>query len=305
MRRQVSENDEEPVNLEVARLVVSGDSNTATDAATVAPDKAFFVKFFADRSRLEDSGKSRPRSRKEALRKLKNGQDDNDEDSEAAMDDFADQLAETMLKENDADADVDDTDYLDEQDVSIGREETTGQESATKKRGHSKSSAAMDFEDFVMEDQDNDDSELDLDNFSGEEEDDEDEDGEIFELQAYEEESDGPGDHGNLPQGKSQQKRAARGKKDKGRKKHHEDDSDDNGADFASADDYQEQMDAIIQEIQQLEGGIDSSDSKGRAAKPSSKDNSRRERSGNSKIDEKVKRNQRTDRNSRKKQKTG
>eukprot|EP01036_Dinobryon_divergens_P027227 gene27227-35958_t len=298
VRRQVSENDEEPINLEVARLVVSGDSKTATDAATVAPDKAFFVKFFADRSQLEDSGKSRPRSRKEALRKLKDGQDD--EDSEAAIDDFADQLAETMLKENDADVDVDDDDYGDEHD-SIGGEEPTGQDNS-KKRVRSKTSAAMDFEDFIMEDQDNDGSELDLDNFSGEEdEDDEDDDGEICELQAYEGESDGSEDNETLPKGKSQKKG---GKNDKRGKKHRDDDFDDNGADFASADDYQEQMDAIIQEIQQLEGK-DSADSKGRAAKPSNKDSSRHERSGNSKIGEKVSRDQRPDRKGKKKQKTG
>ena len=72
-----------------------------------------FVKFFTDRDRLQDSGKSRPRNRRETLRRLKKegGDLDGDGDSEAAMDDFADQLAEKMLQEGgDVDVDIDDED---------------------------------------------------------------------------------------------------------------------------------------------------------------------------------------------------
>ncbi len=292
MRKEVSESEEEPVNLEVARLVESGNSHSAADTATMAPDKAFFVKFFADRSRLEESGKSRPRSRKEALRRLRKGEDEqNDgEDSEAAIDDFADQLAEKMLKENDADVDIDDDDDADEH-GSIESKVTGEQQGNSKKR---KSSAAMDFEDFIQEEQDNEDSELDLDNFSGEEEE-EDEDGETFELQAYEDESD------SLVESKSQNKKIGKGKNDKGKKKKlqaADSDDDDADADFASADDYQEQMDAIIQEIQQLEG-VDAADSKSKVAKSSNRDRGHG-RSGSRVIGEKAKRDQRTGNKKRK-----
>ena len=123
---------EEPIN------TVDFSSMTEED---VSPEKMFFYKYFGDRQRLRDQGKSRNRSRRalkddaglnldgDAAGDAELGEEgldgarvSNFEDEEAEMDAFADKLALDMMKAHDknfGDPDFDDDEDDDDDDISV------------------------------------------------------------------------------------------------------------------------------------------------------------------------------------------
>ncbi|CAE7831156.1 CEBPZ, partial [Symbiodinium microadriaticum] len=99
-RRRSQAQSEDPVNV----LASSGHDGD------MAPDKAFFYKFFGDRNRLRAEGKSRNRSRhKKSEDDDEDGSDLGSDFGEDAIDRFADKLADDLMEDNDED-DVPDMD---------------------------------------------------------------------------------------------------------------------------------------------------------------------------------------------------
>jgi ribosome biogenesis protein MAK21 len=123
-RRRSQASAEDPMNL------LASSANADAGDSAVAPDKMFFYKFFGDRSRLRAEGKSRNRSRH---KKSEDDDDDDDDNSdlgsdfgEEAIDRFADKLADDLMQDNDdedLDVDIDeDDDDDDDDDVDYGAE---------------------------------------------------------------------------------------------------------------------------------------------------------------------------------------
>lgn len=115
----------------IAEEPLNAASFLKSSLSEVAPDKIFFHKFFGEKAKLLAEGKSRDRSK----RKKHDGDDEGDESDgdddgvdfdEKAIDKYATKLAEDMLRDNEDDADIDDDfsdfddDVEDKEDFSIG-----------------------------------------------------------------------------------------------------------------------------------------------------------------------------------------
>jgi ribosome biogenesis protein MAK21 len=209
----------------IAEEPLNAASFLKSSLSEVAPDKIFFHKFFGEKAKLLAEGKSRDRSK----RKKHDGDDEGDESDgdddgvdfdEKAIDKYATKLAEDMLRDNEDDADIDDDfsdfddDVEDKEDFSIGsasdEDESDGEEdfngSETLKGGKED---AYDSEG---------DSEIDS-LFSEEEEDD---------LALA------------FSEGGPTSKNGAKSKNTRGKRKSEE------MSDFASAEDYEETMEQIV-----------------------------------------------------------
>mmetsp|Transcript_26221 Transcript_26221/g.38852 ORF Transcript_26221/g.38852 Transcript_26221/m.38852 type:complete len:902 (-) Transcript_26221:36-2741(-) len=95
-RRRAQAAQEDPVN---------SSAFVHAQPSEIAPEKAFFYKFFGDRNRLRAEGKSRNRSKK---RQSEDDDDDDDDNSdlgsdfgEEEIDKFADRLAEDLMEDHD------------------------------------------------------------------------------------------------------------------------------------------------------------------------------------------------------------
>ena len=176
------------------------------EASDIAPEKEFFHKYFFDRSRLRDEGLSRNRSR----HKEKTG-DEEDADlsdfEEEEMDKFADKLAlDLMASAGNGPADIDD-----DEDFMDGEESGDDHESDDEEN--------VEMSAMMQEGMDSDEDDEDAEDFGDEfTEDDED-----FVDDFGEDSEDEP-----VPAKKS-------GKRKKG-----------GGSEFASAEDYEEEMEAIV-----------------------------------------------------------
>lgn len=188
----------------------------------IAPDKIFFHKFFGEKAKLLAEGKSRDRSK----RRKQNGDDDGDESDgdddevdfdEKAIDKYATKLAEDMLRDNEDLADIDD-DFSDF-DEDVDDKEDFNMDSASD----GDESDAMDFNDSGRN-EDNDESEID----SLVSDDDEDEDDDEDDLALA------------FSEGGPSVRKGSQVKNTKG-KRNAEDMSD-----FASADDYEDTMEQIV-----------------------------------------------------------
>lgn len=270
MTRQIAR-AEEPINLEISRLA------DKEGLSSIAPDKEFFVKYFSDRDRLQDSGLSRPRRRRG-----RGGEEEKDaDDSDEAMDEFADQLAEKMLKEGgDVDVDVDDEDEdeelwgLDEEEVNKDESEEDLEEmderSAKDKKKRKKkpigSTSAIDFEDFHREveeeagdDESDDEMGIGMEDLEEEASDDEDDGSDVI-LQAY-----GDSVMETKPAGQKKRnlaesaldvrkaKKGSTGKEKKKKQKQAEDGMDG----LAAAEDYENEMESILQDLKAYHEGSD------------------------------------------------
>ena len=181
------------------------------EASEIAPDKEFFHKYFYDRSRLRDEGLSRNRSR----HKEKTGDEDEENESdyeEDEMDKFADKLAlELMQSAGNGPVDIDDDDEF-MSDNESGDDDSDGFEMMKDGAG---ADSGDDDEDV--------DSDDDID-FGEDMNDDSDDEGLDFGS-----EGDSESDEEPVPS-----------KKSKKRKK--------GGSEFASAEDYEDEMEAIVQQ---------------------------------------------------------
>lgn len=173
--------EEEPINM------IAG----SISEAIVAPDKAFFHKYFGDRAKLTEEGKVRNRQKKRNA-------DDNSELDEDEIDAYADKLAEDLLRGDDEGPDIDD----DDEDMSDDDFDKAGDDSD-----------AMDSDDGIDMPMDFDDA------------------GDFAE----------PGSDEDFEEEEEEEDEAP--KKEKKKKRN-------NVTAFASAEDYEQEMDAIMAEIQ-------------------------------------------------------
>jgi ribosome biogenesis protein MAK21 len=94
-----SGNGEDPVNIELLNQIQEEDATGGTQRAMIAPEKHFFYKYFGERESLRAMGKS-----KRATRKRRSEGDDSDDedrediDEEEEIDNFADELAEGLMR---------------------------------------------------------------------------------------------------------------------------------------------------------------------------------------------------------------
>lgn len=207
---------EEPINLmDMNKLSSSIAGNSLENS-----DKQFFVKYFEDQQRLRDLGKTKKRS------KYDNTDVDEESDEEAEIDKFADKLAQDLLRSAAANDDPDMDDFSDE-DEDINMDDYV----LDKDEGSDEESDVRDEIEDV--DVDDDDSDVDFDEEIDGEEDSGSDDG--FELQAY-------GDDDEEEEVTKSSKKEKGTKASKKRKTVKDDE-------FASAEDYEQEMEEIVQQV--------------------------------------------------------
>jgi ribosome biogenesis protein MAK21 len=264
-----SGNAEDPVNIELLNQIQEEDASGGTQRAMVAPEKHFFYKYFGERESLRAIGKS-----KRATRQRRSVDDDSDDedredvDEEEEIDNFADELAEGLMRSDAAgrqeffdedddeedgneddkeDDEVDDDD--DEDDFQLEQYHSSDDEnvSSNKTGSNKKASRAvekddnfLDFKDFQKSKNKNKSAAVESDSEEFVDEEDEGDGGagsseeEMFADEGDEEE-----------EVFHEVKETKKGKNGKNKRKREEEDAD-TGADFADADMYEAEMDEII-----------------------------------------------------------
>ena len=202
----------------IAEEPLNTSSFLKSSLSEIAPDKIFFHKFFGEKAKLLAEGKSRDRSK----RRKQDGDDDGDASDgdddevdfdEKAIDKYATKLAEDMLRDNEDLADIDD-DFSDF-DEDVDDKEDFNMDSA----GDEDESDAMDFDDS---DRNEDVDESEIDSIVSDEDDDEDDLALAF------------------SEGGPSGRKGSKVKNVKGRRNTVD------MSDFASADDYEDTMEQIV-----------------------------------------------------------
>jgi ribosome biogenesis protein MAK21 len=280
----------EPINKQFESLLKRQQENSraaAAGAETIAPDKRFFYKFFADRETLRALGK-----KKEDPRRRKGDDDEDDEegsaegsDLEKEIDDFADQLAADMMKHDaltrgeelgddfDGDDFPDDDDFDEEEDDEDEEEEekqSKNQKNNKKRKMEEMESEALDFESFRKEQEKQKNKKKTKKNSRADEDDDD-----IQEPEAYTDEfdqmppadmeeldddlmmiDDDDEDFDDFASKKVKKDKKGKSKGKKGRRDDDDDEDDDGDMDvdmdnaFADADLYEDQMEDNVQQFQ-------------------------------------------------------
>jgi hypothetical protein len=211
---------EEPINLVAAKMIENNEIEES-------PDKLFFHKYFIEKNNLINSGRSKEKIKSSVA-------NDNDEGNiEDEMDQFADQLAEGLMQDN-GDSDDDILPPNDSIETFNGRV-----------------SDVLDFDEFTKikkwgettqeESDDEDDSDVDFDEQAKDDQSDTDE--ENYQLTAFGDEDEDETLESEVKSPGKLSKKIIKKPQEKKKKEKHT-------SDFAAAEDYEEDMESIIKQLQ-------------------------------------------------------
>lgn len=242
--------DEEPIN-----LVLDPTNSTGESSSALSTDKLFFYKYFTEREKLRSEGKVRNRSKKN---KSSHADDEDlDENDEDAMDMFADKLADDMMKNhaksiNPDDDDSTQGDYESDDDLFQEQNESSdNNDDVDDGEEDDESDSDMDFDDFAKK-HSNKRSNGKLsqvrDSNKGKKsaallnDDDDSDDG--YELANYDSDEDTSHQLSKTCMSKGSARKDVNSNKNKKRSK---DTGSDDMSDFAEAEDYEEEIDELMQ----------------------------------------------------------